>query len=297
MYLFQRTVASPVTCTGVGVHSGKPVTLVVKPAPPNHGIKFVRTDLRDAPRIPALFRMVTDTSLATVLGSNGAIVSTVEHLMACFSGMAVDNALVEVDAYELPIMDGSAFPFADAVSRVGCVEQEARRCFFIIKKPLEIEEDDRSVSIYPASGYTISATIEYDHPLIGTQSRTVEVNTETFMNDISKARTFGFYHEYEYLKQHGLARGGSLDNTVVLDGSSILNEGGLRFDDEFVRHKILDCIGDFSLLGMPLLGRIVACKSGHLFNHRLLEALFANKECWETGFPELPQPAAKALAF
>lgn len=298
MYYLQRTVAGPVTCTGVGVHSGKPVTLVINPAPPNHGIKFIRTDLRDSPRIPALFKMVTDTSLATVLGSDGAIVSTVEHLMACFSGMAVDNALVEVDAYELPIMDGSAFPFAEAVSRVGCVEQDARRCFFVIKKPLEIKEQDKSVGIYPASSYTISATVEYDHPLIKTQSLTVEVNPDTFKNQISKARTFGFYHEYEHLKQLGLARGGSLNNVVVLDESKVLNEGGLRFADEFVRHKILDCIGDFSLLGMPLLGHIIAFKSGHLFNHRLLEALFEHKECWEAGFPEEAEPArTTALAF
>ncbi|MFZ5563379.1 MAG: UDP-3-O-acyl-N-acetylglucosamine deacetylase, partial [Thermodesulfobacteriota bacterium] len=200
-------------------------------------------------------------------------------------------------AYELPIMDGSAFPFAEAIARAGCVEQEARRCFFVIKKPLEIEEGGRSVGIYPAPCYTISCTIEYDHPLIGTQSRTVEVSTEAFLNDISKARTFGFYHEYEYLKQHGLARGGSLDNAVVVDGPRVLNDGGLRFDDEFVRHKILDCIGDFSLLGMPLMGHVIARKSGHLFNHRLLEALFEHKECWEAGFPEAPAPAAKALAF
>ncbi|MDY6904028.1 MAG: UDP-3-O-acyl-N-acetylglucosamine deacetylase [Thermodesulfobacteriota bacterium] len=290
MYYNQRTISTPAECTGVGVHSGKPVTLRINPAPPNHGIKFKRTDLVNAPCIPALFSMVTDTSLATVLGNHGAIVSTVEHLMAAFTGLSIDNALVEISAYEMPIMDGSAFPFVEMITAAGIEDQDARRCFFIIKKPIELSEDDKFVGVYPHDTFKISCSIEYNDALIKTQSVSVNVDESVFADDISKARTFGFYHEYEFLKQHGLARGGSLDNAVVIDGDKVLNEDGLRFADEFVRHKVLDCIGDFSLLGMPLLGHVVARKSGHLFNHKLLQTIFQQKEYWETGFPGVVIP-------
>ncbi len=297
MFYNQRTLAGPVKCEGVGVHSGKPAKMVIKPAPPNHGIKFVRTDLMDHPSIPALFRMVTDTSMATVLGKDGVIVSTVEHILACLAGLSVDNAVIELDSYEVPIMDGSALPFAEAISKAGIVEQDAKRFFFIIKKPLVIEDGDRSVGIYPSSLYRISYTIDYDHPLIGQQTMDIKVESDLFMKEICMARTFGFYHEYEYMKQYGLARGGSLENAIVIEGEKVLNEGGLRFPDEFIRHKILDCIGDFSLLGMPLLGHVVARKSGHMFNHRLLEALFNHKEYWETGFPGQQDRPMNALAL
>lgn len=302
MHFYQRTISAQAECAGVGVHSGKPVTLRIKPAPPNHGIKFKRTDLVNAPCIPALFKMVTDTSLATVLGNNGTIVSTVEHLMASFTGLSIDNALVEISAYEMPIMDGSAFPFVEMIKTAGITEQDAQRCFFIIREPLEISDNGRFVGVYPHDAFKISCTIEYDDALIQTQSFSATVDETVFADEISKARTFGFYHEYEFLKNHGLARGGSLENAVVIDGDTILNEDGLRFADEFVRHKVLDCIGDFSLLGMPLLGHVITRKSGHLFNHKLLQKIFRHKECWETGFPDqaVPEPAespSKSLAL
>jgi UDP-3-O-[3-hydroxymyristoyl] N-acetylglucosamine deacetylase len=288
MHHRQRTVAGDVSCSGTGVHSGRTVNLTIKPAPPNHGIKFVRTDLTNSPSIPALFKMVTDTTSATVLGTNGVIVSTVEHLLATLAGLSIDNALVEIDAYEVPILDGSAFPFVNMINRVGFKEQEANRCFFVIKKPVIIEENGKSAAIYPDSAFKITYTIAYDNPLIGKQQYSLEINAASFEKEISRARTFGFYHEYQSLQSFGLARGGSLDNAVVIDGQSILNQDGLRYPDEFVRHKILDCIGDFSLLGMPVMGHIIAEKSGHQFNHKLLTRLFASRDCWETAFLNCP---------
>jgi UDP-3-O-[3-hydroxymyristoyl] N-acetylglucosamine deacetylase len=282
MHFHQRTIAKSVKCTGVGIHSGKKVNLTIKPAPPNHGIKFIRKDLLNCPVISAHFNMVVDTSLATVIGYEGFIVSTIEHLMASFAGLSIDNALVEVDNYEMPIMDGSAGPFTSMIKSAGIRELDAPRYFFVVKEPIELIEDGKMVGIYPFSTYKISCTIEYDHPLINRQSYSVELSDHVWEQDISKARTFGFLHEYEYLKQHGLARGVTLENVIAIDGNDIINEGGLRYQDEFVRHKILDCIGDFSLLGMPILGHVVAKKAGHAFNHSFLKKFFAEKESWET---------------
>lgn len=290
----QKTVAKSASCSGVGVHSGKKVNLTVKPAPANHGIKFKRTDLPDSPSITAHFNMVVDTSLATVIGHDGFIVSTVEHLMASFAGLSIDNALVEMDAYEMPIMDGSAGPFTSLIKKAGIVEQLYPRCFFVIKEPIELKKNGKSVGIYPSSTYKITCTIEYDHPLIEKQSYSIEVSDGVFEREISRARTFGFLHEVEQLKRYGLARGGSLDNAVVIGERDIINEDGLRYPDEFVRHKILDCLGDFSLLGMPFLGHVVLNRSGHAFNHAFLKEFFAKKESWETriihNVNDLPQP-------
>ena len=283
MYYLQRTVAKPVNCSGVGVHSGKKVNLTIKPAPPNHGIKFIRTDLLDCPVISAHFNMVVDTSLATVIGFEGFIVSTIEHLMASFAGLSIDNALVEIDSYEMPIMDGSAYPFTSLIKASGIKELDTPRYFFVIKEPIELKQDGKMVGVYPCSTYKITCTIEFDHPLIGKQSYSVDVSDHIWESEISKARTFGFLHEYEYLKKHGLARGVTLENVIAIDDKAVVNEGGLRYEDEFVRHKILDCIGDFSLLGMPILGHVVAEKSGHAFNHSFLKKIFAEKESWETG--------------
>lgn len=282
MYFQQRTVAKPVKCSGVGVHSGKKVNLTIKPAPPNHGIKFIRTDLLDCPMISAHFNMVVDTSLATVIGVEGFIVSTIEHLMASFAGLSVDNALVEIDSYEMPIMDGSAGPFTSLIKKSGIKELDTPRYFFIIKEPIELKKDGKMVGIYPCSTYKITCTIEYDHPLIKTQSYSVDVSEHVWESEISRARTFGFLHEYEYLKKYGLARGVTLENVIAIDDKDVINESGLRYQDEFVRHKILDCIGDFSLLGMPILGHVVAEKSGHAFNHSFLKKVFTEKESWET---------------
>ena len=301
MHFKQRTIAAPVNCSGVGIHSGKKVNVTIKPAPCNHGIKFIRTDLLDCPGISAHFNMVVDTSLATVIGYEGFIVSTIEHLMAGFAGLSIDNVLVEIDAYEMPIMDGSAGPFTSLIKSAGIQHQDAPRYFFVVKEPIEIEKDEKMVGIYPCSSYKITCTIEYDHPLIKTQSYSVDVSDDVFEREISRARTFGFVHEYEYLKQHGLARGVSLENVVAIGSEDVVNEGGLRYEDEFVRHKILDCIGDFSLLGMPILGHVIAKKSGHAFNHALLKKFFAQKESWETliinDLNELPSFQSKSLAI
>lgn len=282
MHYKQRTLAKPVSCSGIGVHSGKTVTVNIKPAAVNNGIKFVRVDLPDNPTVPALFNMVVDTSNATVIGSNGVIISTIEHLMASFAGLSIDNAIVELDSYEMPIMDGSAATFTELIKTAGIDDQLYPRCFFIIKKPIEIADGDKSVGIYPALTFKLTCTIEYTHPLIRRQTYSNEITEKVFSEEISKARTFGFIHEIEYLKQYGLARGASLESGVALDRESVLNRDGLRYPDEFVRHKILDCLGDFSLLGMPILGHIIAYKSGHAFNHAFLQKFFNQKESWET---------------
>jgi UDP-3-O-[3-hydroxymyristoyl] N-acetylglucosamine deacetylase len=282
MHAYQRTLARQVGCTGVGLHSGKIVNLTIKPAPVNHGIKFVRTDLPHKPVISAHFRNVIDTSLATTLGADGVIVSTIEHLMASLAGLSIDNALVEMDAYEAPIMDGSAEPFTSMLQKAGIKTQSRQRYTFVVKKPIEMEEDDKKVGLYPADAPKITYTIEFDHPLVKRQSYTVILNDSLFEKEICRARTFGFLHEVNYLKKNGFARGGSLENAVVLDQDRVLNQEGLRYEDEFVRHKVLDCIGDLSLLGMPFFGHIVAHKSGHALNHALLKKFIDQKSCWET---------------
>lgn len=282
MQTHQQTLARAVSCSGLGVHSGKTVNLAIKPAPINHGIQFTRTDLPGSPRISAHFNQVVDTSLATVIGSEGCIVSTIEHLMATFAGLSIDNALVEVDSYEIPIMDGSAGPFTRLVRSGGTAAQAGPKCYFVVKRPITLEDDEKSVTVTPASCYKITCTIEFQHPLIQQQTYAIEVTPERFDKEISTARTFGFLHEVEYMKRYGLARGGSLDNAVVISEDGVLNKGGLRFPDEFVRHKILDCIGDFSLLGLPILGHIFTHRSGHAFNHAFLKTFFNQKESWET---------------
>jgi UDP-3-O-[3-hydroxymyristoyl] N-acetylglucosamine deacetylase len=282
MHSHQHTVARPVHCSGIGLHSGKWVNLTMQPAPVNHGIKFVRTDLAHRPVISAHFRNVIDTSLATTLGSDGVIVSTVEHLMAALAGLRIDNVLVEMDAYEAPIMDGSAGPFTSMLKEAGIRTQSGKRYAFVVKKPIEMEHEDKKVGLYPSDRLKITCTIEFDHPLVGRQSYSISLSDGFFEKEISRARTFGFLHEVNYLKQNGFARGGSLENAVVIDQDRILNQEGLRYENEFVRHKVLDCIGDLSLLGMPFIGHIVAYKSGHALNHSLLKRFIEQKSCWET---------------
>lgn len=299
--IIQRTVGRAINCSGVGLHSGKAVNLTIKPAPINYGIKFVRTDLPHQPVIPARFNCVVDTSLAIVIGSEGAIVSTVEHLMACLAGLSIDNVSIELDAYEVPVMDGSAAPFAQLILEAGIKQQEAERHFFVVKKPIELKRDGKFVGAYPDSTFRITCNIEFDHPLIQKQSCSIEVSDHVFECEVSKARTFGFLDEVEYMKRYGLARGISLDNAVVIDKNDILNDDGLRYEDEFVRHKLLDCIGDFSLLGMPILAHIVVTKSGHAFNHAFLEQFFIQRESWKTqtlsAVPDFSSNQAKSLAI
>jgi UDP-3-O-[3-hydroxymyristoyl] N-acetylglucosamine deacetylase len=282
LHIKQRTLSKTVSCSGIGVHSGKSVNLTLKPAPINFGIKFTRTDLPDSPSIPACFSMVVDTSLATVIGHDGFIVSTIEHLMASLAGLSIDNVSVELDSYEMPIMDGSAQPFTRLLKEAGIEELDAPRYYFVVKEPIELKQNGKSVGVYPSPELKITCNIEYDHPLINKQTFSAIITEQVFENEISSARTFGFLNEIEYLKQYGFAKGGSLDNVVVIDKGSILNQDGLRFPDEFVRHKLLDCIGDFSLLGLPMLGHIVLNKTGHAFNHAFIEKFFSKKESWET---------------
>ena len=299
--IYQRTLGKSVRFSGIGLHSGKKVHLTLKPAPINYGIKFVRKDLPDNPTIPARFNRVVDTSLATVIGSDGVIVSTIEHLMACLAGLSIDNVVVELNSYEVPVMDGSAGPFTRMIMEAGIEEQAAARHFFVLKEPIELEQDGKFVGAYPDTTFKITCNIDFEHPLIQQQSCSIEVEDQIFEREISSARTFGFLHEVEYMKRYGLARGGSLDNAVVIDENGILNDDGLRFQDEFVRHKLLDCIGDFSLLGMPILAHIVTRKSGHAFNHAFLENFFNTKASWQTltldGAAARPSGTAKSLAI
>ncbi len=278
----QKTIAKETTCSGIGVHSGQTVCLTVKPAPVNHGIQFVRTDLPDKPRIQARFNKVVDTSLATVIGNEGFIISTIEHLMAALAGLSIDNVLIEVNSYEMPIMDGSAGPFIAMLKSAGVQIQNALRCYFVIRKPIELSQDDKFVGIYPAPHFRITCSIDFKHPLIGSQECSVVISGDNFEKRIADARTFGFLQEQEYMKRYGLGQGASLNNVVVIGPDGILNEGGLRYPDEFVRHKLLDCIGDFSLLGLPILGHIVAKRSGHAFHHAFVKKFFLEKDAWLT---------------
>jgi UDP-3-O-[3-hydroxymyristoyl] N-acetylglucosamine deacetylase len=278
----QRTLAKAVSCSGVGVHSGINVTLTLKPAPANHGIKFIRTDLPDSPAISAIFNMVVDTSLATVIGNEGAIVSTIEHLMASFAGLSIDNAVVELDGYEMPIMDGSAARFTTMMLDAGIRELSSPRSFFVITEPLEINEGGKFVKATPYPTFKLSCTIEFDHALIQKQTYEFDMSEKTFSDEICMARTFGFYQEVAHLRRYGLAKGATLDTGIAIDKDNVLNPEGLRFSNEFVRHKLLDCLGDFSLLGMPIIGHIETFKSGHAFNHAFIRELFSRKDCWET---------------
>ena len=277
----QRTLAKPVRIKGHGVHFNRDVNITLNPADVNYGIKFQRVDLPDKPIIPAHFHNVVDTSMATVIGQNDIVVSTIEHLMASFAGMGVDNVLVEIDAQEVPIIDGSAAPFTQAIREAGFKIQKGPRAYFKVTEPIELSRNGDSFSIVPHATFKVTGTIEYDHPLIGTQTKSLEITDTTFEEEISTARTFGFLSQYEQLKRYGLSQGCSLDNVVVVGETTILNEGGLRFDDEFVRHKILDCLGDISLLGMPIIGHIICHRTGHRFNHHFLHKFLQSKGSWE----------------
>jgi UDP-3-O-[3-hydroxymyristoyl] N-acetylglucosamine deacetylase len=282
-YYKQTTLAQNVALSGTGVHSGKRTNITIKPARENHGIKFRRVDLPGTQDIQALFKRVVDTSLATVLGTNGAIVSTIEHLMASFAGLDIDNALVEVDDYEMPIMDGSAMDFTRALTAAGTIEQDAPKHFIIVKKTIQVQDQDKSVMVLPEPCFKITCSIDFAHPLIGKQRITYDRAKNNFEQEISRARTFGFIKDLELLRKFSLGKGGSLDNAIVIDKDRILNEEGLRYPDEFVRHKLLDSLGDFSLLGMPIQGHIITHKSGHTLNHLFIKTFLEKKDCWETG--------------
>ena len=278
----QKTLKAEIGCTGVALHSGCETTLTLKPAAENTGIRICRTDLLNGAReIIVNWNNVVDTRLATTIGNDhGSTVSTVEHLAAALAGCEIDNVLIEVDGPEIPIMDGSSAPFVFLIECAGTVEQRAVRTAVKIVKPVTVGDDTRSLSILPAQEFSLAFEIDFDSSAIDRQERTFQRIGADFKSDIARARTFGFDHEVEALRSAGLARGGSLDNAVVVSGDKILNEGGLRFDDEFVRHKILDCVGDLYLAGGPVIGEVIASKSGHALNNALLRAVFADDDAW-----------------
>ena len=271
----QRTLKRDISCTGRGLHNGKKVILTLKPAEIDHGIVFVRTDKKGSPSIKVSRENVIDTQLATTLGSKGVSVSTVEHLLAALYGMGIDNLLIEVDSAELPIMDGSAAPFIYLIQCAGIEIQSGFKKFIEIKRPILIEDGDKRIYARPSREFKITYTIDFYHPLLRNQSFSWVFSNVAFEKEIAKARTFGFLKEVERMRSVGLAKGGTLDNAVVLGDYNILNEDGLRYKDEFVRHKILDLLGDLSILGAYVLGHIKVIKSGHQLNHKFVNEVLA----------------------
>lgn len=281
MDIKQRTIKSEVSCSGIGLHSGEMVNMTLKPAPPDHGITFVRKDIPSQPDIRAQFGSVVETNLSTTIGNNGFKVSTVEHLMAAFFGLGIDNARVELDGPEVPIMDGSAGPFVFLLKSAGFKEEKKPKRFIVIREPFEIQDGGRSIRLHPCNELKISYTIDFTHPLLRDQCYEHRFSGKDFIKEISRARTFGFLRDIETLRANGLAMGGSLDNAIVIDDFRILNEDGLRYKDEFVRHKILDFIGDLAILGCPVIGHFVVNKSGHSLNQGMLKKLIESSAHWE----------------
>ncbi len=289
----EHTLASRVQCTGIGLHSGKPVELVLRPAAAGTGILLLRTDLPRPVRFPARVEWVVDTTLATTLGNQDARLSTVEHLISALYGMGVDNCTVECRGAELPIMDGSAAPFVYMIQHAGLKPQRRMRRKLVITKPIEVRDGDRWVRVVPSRDFKVSIGIDYAHPSIGRQSLpTLQVTPELYSREIAPARTFGFLADVQKLQAVGLALGGSLQNAIVLDDSRVLNREGLRFPDEFVRHKALDLMGDLALLGLRIRGHVKAMRSGHALHQALVAEIRANPSCWTVEVPgargELP---------
>ena len=297
----QRTIRSVIRATGVGLHSGLKVNLELRPAPADNGIVFRRTDLTPPVEIRADAHAVGDTRLASCLSSGGATISTVEHLMSALAGLGVDNVFVDVDASELPIMDGSASTFVYLIQQAGIAEQTAPKKFVRITRSVAVREGDKWARLDPYEGFSLEFSIEFRHPAIERTGTRVKIDFahQSYIDDVARARTFGFMHEVEYLRQNGLAQGGSLDNAIVMDEYRVLNSDGLRYADEFVKHKVLDAIGDLYILGHPLLAAFSAHKSGHALNNALLHALLAQQDAWEwASFDQLREtPAAVSHQF
>ncbi len=281
--LRQRTFRNVIRATGVGLHTGEKVYLTLRPAPVNTGIVFSRVDLDPVVQIPATATNVGDTTLSTCLVQGDVRISTIEHLMSAMSGLGIDNAFVDVSAPEVPIMDGSAGPFVFLIQSAGIEEQSELKQFIKIKKPIRLEQGDKSVSLEPFDGFKVSYTLLYDHPVYKkyTKSATIDFSSTSFVKEVSRARTFGFMHEFEELRNRNLALGASMDNAIAVGDYKVLNEDGLRYEDEFVKHKILDSIGDLYLLGNSLIGEFKGYKSGHALNNALLRMLEVNEDAWE----------------
>ena len=281
--LRQRTLRESIKSTGVGLHSGNKVTMQLSPAPVDTGIVSRRTDLSPIRDIPARADQVDETDLSTSLGRGEFQVTTVEHLLSALCGLGIDNALIEIDSPEVPIMDGSAGPFVYLLQTAGVQEQPAAKRFIRVKHEITVNDGDKVATLRPYEGFRVTFAIDFDHPVFKEQigHAALDISSEAFVREISRARTFGFVHEFEYMRSRGLARGGSVDNAIVVDDYRILNEGGLRYDDEFVKHKMLDAIGDLYLAGYQLLAEYEGVKSGHALNNQLVRALFEQPECWE----------------
>ena len=289
----QQTIKKPVACSGVGIHTGCRVSVTLMPAPQDTGIVFIRTDVSGNPRIPASIKNVRPALLSTTVGVDGVQVQTIEHLLAAAAGLGVDNLFVEVDAPELPALDGSAMPFVGLLLDAGIASQDRRRTYLKVVRPIEVIDGDKRIAIRPASEARVTYTIDYAHPLIGRQVYAYDCSSDAFVGDIAPARTFGFLHEVEALWEAGLGLGGSLQNTVILSEEGLLNEGGLRFGDEFVRHKILDLVGDMMLLGLPVIGEIEAVRSGHALHARLVSRILESRDHWVLISAQAPVPAGR----
>ena len=279
----QRTLKNVIRATGVGLHTGKKVYLTLRPAPVDTGIIFSRVDLDPVVQIPALAKYVGDTTLSSSLVLGDVKISTVEHLMSAMSGLGIDNAYVDVSAAEVPIMDGSGGPFVFLIQSAGIEEQDAAKKYIRIKREVSVKDGDKMVSLKPFNGFKVGYTLLYDHPVHRkyTKHATIDFSSTSFVKEVSRARTFGFMHEFEELRNRNLALGASMENAVAVGDYRVLNEDGLRYEDEFVKHKILDCIGDLYLLGKSLIGEFTGYKSGHALNNALLRELLAQEDAWE----------------
>ena len=291
--LRQRTLKNVIRATGEGLHGGEKVFLTLRPAAVDTGIVFRRIDLDPVVEIPARASLVSETVLCTGLSQGGAKVQTVEHLMSALAGLGVDNAWVEITAAEIPIMDGSAGPFVFLLQSAGIVEQEAPKRFIRIVKPVEVRDGDKFARFTPHDGFRIGFTVKFDHPAIPDALSRVEIDfsTSAYVKEVSRARTFGFMSDLEYMRERNLGLGGSMDNAIVLDEFRVLNEDGLRYADEFVRHKILDAVGDLYLAGRPIIGAYEGYKSGHALNNKLVNALLADAAAWEEVSFSAPEQA------
>ena len=280
--LKQRTLSSKIKASGVGLHTGKKITLILNPAPINSGITFLRTDIKSN-SINASLENVHDTRLSTTLSNKTAKISTVEHLLSAFAGLGIDNALIELDGPEVPIMDGSARPFVFMIQSAGIQEQDDTKKFIKIKKTIEVRQDEKWAKIEPFDGFKVAFTIDFNHPAFSqsSQSSEIDFSSVSYLSQVSRARTFGFAKDIELLRKNNLALGGSVNNAIVIDDYKVVNEEGVRFEDEFVKHKILDAIGDLYLLGHGLIGSFSAYKSGHHLNNLLLRELVNNVDAWE----------------
>ena len=296
--IYQRSIKNEVSAIGVGLHSGNKVRIVLKPAKDDSGIIFKRTDIKGSTEIKVSPQAVKETRLSSTIGKDKFKISTVEHLMSALSALGVDNILIEVDGPEIPIMDGSSISFIYLINSAVLLDQSKLKRFAVIKDVIKVEEDEKFAKFEPYRGFLVDFTIDFPHPAFKEENSRVEIDffKDSYVNNISRARTFGFMQEVEYLRSNGLAQGGSLDNAIVLDEYKILNDEGLRYSDEFVRHKILDAIGDLYMIGMPIIGKFTAYKSGHELNNKLLRLMLEQKNKWTIEHLDLHNEKTAILA-